>query len=128
MIIATAKEATERVSLFELFSAAEPIDILFMTLGVIGGIITGLSLPFFNVLFGRILDKLNQNPSKFLSLNNCCDRNISIIQIHSMRVSNKFVLHLLELLLSICCLDICRFGINSSYPSGPILLPFPLDR
>lgn len=30
-----------------------------MAVGVFGGIITGLSLPFFNVLFGRVLDALN---------------------------------------------------------------------
>lgn len=43
---------------------AEPYDILLMCLGTFGGLITGASIPIFNVLFGQILDELNDNPSK----------------------------------------------------------------
>lgn len=35
-----------------------------MFCGTLGGVITGASIPIFNVLFGQILDKLNSSPSK----------------------------------------------------------------
>lgn len=36
-----------------------------MFLGCTGGIVTGVSIPLFNVLFGQILDKLNGSGSDF---------------------------------------------------------------
>ncbi len=36
-----------------------------MSLGLLGGIVTGLSLPAFNVLFGVMLDTLNESPDGF---------------------------------------------------------------
>ena len=36
-----------------------------MTLGVIGALLTGISIPFFNVLFGKMLDALNTEPNSF---------------------------------------------------------------
>lgn len=36
-----------------------------MFLGVLGGLISGVSIPIFNVLFGRILDTLNKDPNGF---------------------------------------------------------------
>ena len=38
-----------------MFSNADACDYVHMTLGTLGGIATGLSLPLFNVLFGRML-------------------------------------------------------------------------
>jgi len=49
----------------EILSTAEPFDYVLMFVGTIGGLITGLSLPFFNVLFGRMLDALNTDPGSF---------------------------------------------------------------
>lgn len=44
-----------------------------MTLGTLGGIITGISLPFFNVLFGKMLDALNSGRSSFTAqINQIC--------------------------------------------------------
>jgi ATP-binding cassette subfamily B (MDR/TAP) protein 1 len=38
-----------------------------MLLGTIGGIIVGFSMPFFNLVFGELLDALNKNPDNFAS-------------------------------------------------------------
>lgn len=62
---AISSELTSAASLFELFSMAEPLDYLLMFCGTLGAIVTGISLPFFNVLFGRMLDALNADPSSF---------------------------------------------------------------
>jgi hypothetical protein len=56
-------KADERVSFLTLFSTSEPLDVLFMVVGTISAIVTGVSIPFFNILFGRILDQLNGNTS-----------------------------------------------------------------
>jgi len=53
------KEDKTTASFSELFSNATMLDYVYMVVGIIGGLITGLSLPFFNVLFGRVLDALN---------------------------------------------------------------------
>ena len=49
-------------TLQQMLSTADDSDKLNMILGTFGGVITGMSLPFFNVIFGRILDQLNKNP------------------------------------------------------------------
>ena len=51
----------------ELFSTAEVYDYFLMFFGVLGGFGTGLSLPFFNVIFGKMLDQLNNKPDSFES-------------------------------------------------------------
>ena len=48
--------STNTASFAELFSLATPYDIVLMTLGVIGSIGTGVSIPIFNVLFGKMLE------------------------------------------------------------------------
>lgn len=45
-----------------MFSMAETSDVTLMVFGSIGAIVTGMSIPMSNVLFGRILDALNKNP------------------------------------------------------------------
>ena len=59
------KNHNQTATFGELFSQAEPHDYLLMALGVIGGLGTGASLPIFNILFGKILDALNNDPSSF---------------------------------------------------------------
>lgn len=36
-----------------------------MTGGTVGALVTGASMPFFNILFGEMLDELNGNPDQF---------------------------------------------------------------
>jgi hypothetical protein len=43
----------------QMFSNAAPLDWVCIVLGTFGGIVTGLTMPAFNVLFGRMLNKLN---------------------------------------------------------------------
>ncbi|RYG70372.1 hypothetical protein EON64_00320 [archaeon] len=46
---------------------------MLMVLGTLGGIVTGVSIPLFNVLFGRIIDELNKNPNGFTeAINRLC--------------------------------------------------------
>ena len=59
------KSHNQTATFGELFSQAEPYDYLLMALGVIGGLGTGASLPIFNILFGKILDALNNDPNSF---------------------------------------------------------------
>lgn len=50
-------------TLFQLFSFADSLDIFFMFIGSLGGIVTGCSLPIFCILFGQMLDSLNKGSS-----------------------------------------------------------------
>jgi ATP-binding cassette subfamily B (MDR/TAP) protein 1 len=59
------KEEELTCTLTELFSTAEPLDYLLMILGTCGGLVTGVSIPYFNVLFGDMLDALNTEPDSF---------------------------------------------------------------
>lgn len=44
-----------------------------MALGTAGGLATGVSLPIFNVIFGQLLDKLNESGSNFTdNINRLC--------------------------------------------------------
>jgi len=58
-------ERLKTATIIELFSTADFWDILCMSLGTIGSIITGVSMPFFCILFGKMLDALNASPSSF---------------------------------------------------------------
>lgn len=46
----------------QVFKYATARDFVFIVLGSLGAIITGVSLPFMQLLFGRIMDALNGNP------------------------------------------------------------------
>jgi hypothetical protein len=60
-------------SLSELFGNATAYDYFLMFVGSLGGIVTGVSIPLFNVLFGRILDALNDDPDAFSkAISNLC--------------------------------------------------------
>ena len=50
----------------QLFSTADTYDIILMSLGVIGAIITGISIPFFNVLFDTTLEITYSTKTDFL--------------------------------------------------------------
>lgn len=44
-----------------------------MAVGTLGTIVTGSSIPAFNILFGQMMDVLNRNPSGFESaVNQLC--------------------------------------------------------
>ena len=54
------KVDNQKTATFEqLFAECESYDYFLMFAGIIGGLLTGASIPFFNVLFGRMLDALN---------------------------------------------------------------------
>ena len=36
---------------------------MFLILGSVGAVVTGISLPFMQLLFGKIMDALNENPA-----------------------------------------------------------------
>jgi len=64
----------EDISLhLQMFSNADWVDYVYMFFGTLGGVITGLSLPAFNFLFGRILNTLNSTGSDFTDkINTLC--------------------------------------------------------
>ena len=59
-VIEPEPSSSKSASMSQLFSQAETIDIVYMVLGSIGSMITGVSLPIFNILFGQMLDSLNK--------------------------------------------------------------------
>lgn len=46
-------------SIRDIFQFTTKLDVLYMIVGGIAAIITGVSIPLFNVLFGEIMDELN---------------------------------------------------------------------
>lgn len=50
-------------TLSDLFQFTTKVDVLYMTVGGVAAMITGLSIPSFNILFGEILDQLNDDGS-----------------------------------------------------------------
>ncbi|XXG67836.1 hypothetical protein AAC387_Pa06g1090 [Persea americana] len=46
----------ERVALYELFTFADPLDVVLMCVGTIAAIINGLSMPLVTVIFGQMID------------------------------------------------------------------------
>ena len=55
----TDENFSKSASFSQLFSGLEGFDYLYALMGTLGAIVTGASIPFFNVLFGRMLDALN---------------------------------------------------------------------
>ena len=49
----------------ELYSQATPLDVLFMIIGTMSAMVVGFSVPFSNVIFGRILDLSSTNSDSF---------------------------------------------------------------
>ncbi len=55
-----AQEPVARISFFTYyFRHADGLDVLMVFLGILGGIVSGALIPFFQWLFGRMLDSLN---------------------------------------------------------------------
>jgi hypothetical protein len=48
-----------------MFSNADGLDCFYMSVGTVGALITGISIPIFNVLMGRMLNNLNESPDSF---------------------------------------------------------------
>lgn len=61
----SAKAVARKISLRTLFSTADSWDYFLMFLGTLGGLTTGFSLPYVNIVFGQMLDALNKDPSRF---------------------------------------------------------------
>jgi len=66
------------ISYLALLRAAEPVDYLFMFLGVIGALVTGLSMPYFCIIFGNMLDALNSDSSFKNVIANLCYQFIGV--------------------------------------------------
>ncbi len=48
-----------------MLSNADGTDYFFMGLGTFGALVTGISLPIFNVMLGKMLNELNDSPYSF---------------------------------------------------------------
>ncbi len=53
------------VCLVQMFANATGIDYLYMSVGTFGALVSGISIPIFNVLMGRMLNNLNDSPNSF---------------------------------------------------------------
>ena len=58
-------ESPAKRSIWSVFRYANGSDIVLATVGTLGGAVTGGCIPLFNLLFGKILDKLNGSDSEF---------------------------------------------------------------
>ena len=47
------------------YFSATPLEAILSVLGVIGACITGMSFPYFNIIFGHMIDAVNKNPNGF---------------------------------------------------------------
>ena len=45
--------------------SATHFETVLSVFGVIGACMTGMSLPYFNIIFGRMIDAVNKNPDSF---------------------------------------------------------------
>lgn len=63
--VETAAPSNPPVPISKLFSALNWRDKLYIVVGTISALVTGASIPSFNILFGRMLDKINGDQSKF---------------------------------------------------------------
>lgn len=94
---------TKAATIAQLFSNATAFDYLLMFTGSLGAIVTGVSIPLFNVLFGRILDALNNDPNAF-------DKAISKLCISFVVIAiANFFTGLLQVSLDIFLLTILSF-------------------
>ena len=60
-------------TLSEVFSNCTYADIILMLIGSCGSLVTGLSLPYMNILFGKIIDNLNSDTQTFQTkINKLC--------------------------------------------------------
>lgn len=72
-----------------MFSNADWTDAIYMTVGTFGGILSGLSLPAFNVLFGEMLEALSSSSRTFLQL--VADLCISFVIIAAINLFSGFL-------------------------------------
>lgn len=72
-----------------MFSNADWTDVFYMIWGTLGGVLTGLSLPAFNVLFGEMLDTLNSSSGSFSQ--NVADLCISFVVIAVINLFSGFL-------------------------------------
>ena len=85
-----------------MFSNADSVDYFYMLWGTPGGVATGLSLPAFNVLFGRMLNTLNGGEASLSSaVASLC---ISFAVIAAINLFSGF----LQVLTSLPCVPGCQ--------------------
>ena len=91
-------EKIKSASFLELFSEADTFDVILMIMGTLGSMGTGASLPTICILFGQVLDKLNNGGSIQLSVNKivilfiivgCCNIAVSFVQVVAWTVSGE---------------------------------------
>lgn len=59
------EEENLTISLTELLLIKEPLDVILMFFGFIAAIITGASIPTFNVLMGQLINEINDENTGF---------------------------------------------------------------
>lgn len=62
-----ANEVIQKVPFYMLFSFADRLDLIYMTLGTLGGIVSGLAQPLMTLIFGHLVDSFGSaSPSKIV--------------------------------------------------------------
>ena len=62
------KKKEQSLPFFKLFSFADKFDYMLMSLGTIGAIIHGSSMPFFFLLFGQMVNGFGKNQSDLTTM------------------------------------------------------------
>ncbi|KAG0606707.1 hypothetical protein M758_9G161600 [Ceratodon purpureus] len=81
------KEAPGSVPFYRLFSFADPLDYLLMTVGTISAITHGAAMPVFFLFFGKLIDGFGSNVDN---------------PVNTADTVNKYVLYLLYLGIVVC--------------------------
>jgi hypothetical protein len=94
------------LSIFDILTIQEPLDVVLMFFGFIAAMVTGASIPAFNVLMGQLINEINDQSSGFgssisvlvyallsLALINLCSGTIQVIhQLHPSHNSSPLLI------------------------------------
>jgi hypothetical protein len=59
------EEILKQLSLVDILTIEEPLDVFLMFFGFIAAVVTGASIPTFNVLMGQLINEINDTDSGF---------------------------------------------------------------
>ena len=76
----TNKEKLKTVGLFKIFRFADKLDVFYMIIGMIGSLISGITLPFLLFLFQPLTDAMIQYKAAHENPLEDCDTCISAVE------------------------------------------------
>lgn len=99
-------EISSSISIFDILRIKEPLDFIYMFFGFLAAIVTGASIPTFNVLMGQLINEINDENTGFgssitllvhallaLALINLCSGTIQVRSnlVTSSEIKNRYI-------------------------------------